>query len=432
LRLKFKLAPCPLKMAGNVEAPFLRLGNGELLRHVLSMYRGRCGLRPLAAASRNCRNAVRAHVRRGIWMCGGTSLQRVCVVNGCRESLPVPWTRQLEHHSMTVAEGCLVVMGGCLDGFVDTERFGHFGGAYSKATAAVWRFDLVDHTWAMGRGLFDWRQKHCSASFGGDVYVVSGSYQITTRPFEIINPLQHLSKSSFIFERKIRALREANPVVEYHHCILNRVSAACAALGRYVYVAGGARPQYWESENKACCDMNRLSRLDTETGEWTDLAPMRNVRRGFKLLAHDGYLYAVGGQENVHDFEKFNENINYYSSDDEIEEYEFDEMEVLEVERYSPERDEWEDLGRLLPGWRLGDGNRSEYSYSDFSSGIAAVADGRLWIMCETRIEFVLMRYDAASNTFVRGAVISEDPAGQIGELEYLTVAVASVGALCQ
>ena len=139
-------------MASNVEAPFLRFGSGELLRHVLSMYRGAWGLRPLAAASRHCRNAVRAHVRRGIWMCGGTSLRRVCVATGCTESLPVPWTRNLSDHSMTVAEGRLVVTGGLEGGYVDPS-LGHPGGAYSQATPGVWRFDLVDHTWASWWGL---------------------------------------------------------------------------------------------------------------------------------------------------------------------------------------------------------------------------------------------------------------------------------------
>ena len=89
---------------------------------------------------------------------------------------------------------------------------------------------------------------------------------------------------------------------------------ACATMGRYLYVAGGARPDYWEPEHQACCDTNRLSRLDTSTGEWVELAPMHNVRRNFCLVAYGGYLYAVGGQENVHDTEYF----NYLSSDDEI------------------------------------------------------------------------------------------------------------------
>ena len=394
------------KMASNVEAPFLRFGSGELLRHVLSMYRGAWGLRPLAAASRHCRNAVRAHVRRGIWMCGGTSLRRVCVATGCTESLPVPWTRKLSDHSMTVAEGRLVVTGGCLDGYVTDS-----GTSYLKATSDVWRFDVVDHTWAPWFCLMGWRNHHCSASIGHDVYVVSGSISLVgyKPPLEVISP---------IIASKLCHLTCMNSDVEHYDGISDRIGVACATMGRYLYVAGGARPDYWEPEHQACCDTNRLSRLDTSTGEWVELAPMHNVRRNFCLVAYCGYLYAVGGQENVHDTEYF----NYLSSDDEIPpvedydcEFEFDEMDVLEVERYSPERDEWENLGRLLPKNR----------YLDK----AAVADGRLWFIWRNFKDDdpFLMRYDAASNTFVRGVAISEDPAGQIGNMDYCDVAVAAV-----
>ena len=77
--------------------------------------------------------------------------------------------------------------------------------------------------------------------------------------------------------------------------------------------------------------------------------------------------------------------------------------------------DEGEDLGRILP-------DHDRYSYSD----VAAVADGRLWIICWRRIpqpgspyagRSFLARYDAASNTFLEGAEILGDSGGQTGEL---------------
>lgn len=372
-----------------VEAPFLRLGSGELLRQVLSMYRGQWGLRPLAAASRHCRNAVRAHVRRGIWTCGGTYFKRICVATDCTKSLPVPWTRKLERHTTTLVDGCLVVVAG-FEAYED----------YTAAVAKVWRFDLVDYKWAPWWALGSWRHHHCSASVGGDVYVVSGTSGIEDdlwAPIEIISPTE---------EHRMRALTTMNPQVAWHGDLSKRSLPACSALGRFIYVAGGLLRDTWD--RYSACDVNRVSRLDTETGEWVNVAPMRNVRRDFSLLAHGGYLYAIGGKQNAR-------GMHYVTTDDDSDASSGEFEEVLEFERYNPERDEWEDLGRILP-------DHDRYSYSD----VAAVADGRLWIICWRRIpqpgspyagRSFLARYDAASNTFLEGAEILGDSGGQTGEL---------------
>ena len=41
--------------------------------------------------------------------------------------------------------------------------------------------------------------------------------------------------------------------------------------------------------------MNTSEYFDPDTNQWTLLTPMRNRRSGVGVVAHDGFVYAVGG-----------------------------------------------------------------------------------------------------------------------------------------
>ena len=65
-----------------------------------------------------------------------------------------------------------------------------------------------------------------------------------------------------------------------------RGGVGVAALGRYLYAAGG---------NDGSASLQTVEKYDPHINKWMESAPMSKRRAGVGLAALNGYLYAVGG-----------------------------------------------------------------------------------------------------------------------------------------
>ena len=65
-----------------------------------------------------------------------------------------------------------------------------------------------------------------------------------------------------------------------------RGGVGVAALGRYLYAAGG---------NDGSASLQTVEKYDPHVNKWSESAPMSKRRAGVGLAALNGYLYAVGG-----------------------------------------------------------------------------------------------------------------------------------------
>jgi len=119
-----------------------------------------------------------------------------------------------------------------------------------------------------------------------------------------------------------------------------RIYCSMAALGGYLYVAGGSGDN---GEN-----LSIVERYCIATGKWEDVSPMIHPRFALKLIELNGFLYAIGGHGSL-------------------------------AEKYDPQTDHWEYIAS------------TNHLYSDFGS---AVLDDRIYIVGQNTFEV----YDSEAN----------------------------------
>jgi N-acetylneuraminic acid mutarotase len=133
-----------------------------------------------------------------------------------------------------------------------------------------------------------------------------------------------------------------------------------AALGKHIYVSGGY------SEASGSRPIADVSVFDTDTARWDSLPPMPQGRAGHALVAFGGALYVFGGAGSERDH----------------------------IYRYNPSRKQWETLGSRMPEAR---------------AQISAVAgDNAIYIIGGRAQDGTLSRrvdiFDPASGNWRRGA----------------------------
>ncbi|XP_054163474.1 kelch-like ECH-associated protein 1 [Oppia nitens] len=73
--------------------------------------------------------------------------------------------------------------------------------------------------------------------------------------------------------------------------ITKRFGAGADVLNNKIYVCGGRSDKNGDGQEISSCES-----YSTETGKWQSLAPMSVARSFHALVAHEGYLYAIGGE----------------------------------------------------------------------------------------------------------------------------------------
>jgi hypothetical protein len=148
-----------------------------------------------------------------------------------------------------------------------------------------WRADLNRGAWARGPDLPSGRQDAAAAVLGGRIYLIGG-----------YGPHDQQMDTTLVWEPEI-AQEEPGETVQragvrlgawtYAAPIPEPVDhAAAAALGGYVYVAGG------RIENLVS---NKFWRYDVSSDSWTEMTSMPIPRYGATMQAVGDKLYLVGG-----------------------------------------------------------------------------------------------------------------------------------------
>ena len=207
---------------------------------------------------------------------------------------------------------------------------------FQRQEMPAWKWNVESHRLPAGQLEFG------SAAVDGKIYLIGGMDN-EARP---IDRIDRFDPENGILQTL------ANLPFALHH-------PAVAALGETIYIAGGF--SFAPGDDKRQLEEEvRAFAFNARTGILREVASLPEPKSAFELVAHNGFLYAIGGQDG-----------NFRS--------------MNTVERYDPERNMWEPVAPLVfPGNHL----------TAFSDGSRIFAlGGRVYQ--NTPHEIVVRNYDA-------------------------------------
>ena len=178
---------------------------------------------------------------------------------------------------------------------------GGFSGAIPdwRAHATVFVYDAQANRWSAGPSLPQPRAEGVVATVKDRIYFIGG--RVPTGPEAAhINAHADTARGEALDTRTKRWERIPDAPSA-------RNSAAAAVIGDKIYVVGGRQMVKQADGRQRPVNLATLEVYDTATRRWETRAPMPQAQGGLAAAAHDGKLYAFGGEQFVPSSKVFGE-----------------------------------------------------------------------------------------------------------------------------
>jgi N-acetylneuraminic acid mutarotase len=168
---------------------------------------------------------------------------------------------------------------------------GGFSGAIPdwRAHATVFVYDAPANRWSAGPSLPEPRAEGVVASVNGKIYFIGGRVPASPTAARI-NEHTDTSRGEALDTRSGRWERIADAPSA-------RNSAAAAVIDGKIHVVGGRQMLKQADGRQRPVNVATLEVYDPATRRWETRAPMPRAQGGLAAAAHDGKLYAFGGEQ---------------------------------------------------------------------------------------------------------------------------------------
>lgn len=201
-------------------------------------------------------------------------------VKAGRWSTLAPLPEGRHHIALAEAGGRIYGIGGFSGGIPDW-----------RAHATVFVYDPQANRWSAGPSLPGPRAEGVVAAVKEKIYFIGG--RVPTSP-----TAAHISEHADTARGEALDLRSGRweRIVDAPTA---RNSAAAAVIDGKIYVVGGRRMVRQADGRQRPVNLATLEVYDPDTGRWETRAPMPQAQGGLAAAAHDGKLYAFGGEQFV-------------------------------------------------------------------------------------------------------------------------------------
>lgn len=170
---------------------------------------------------------------------------------------------------------------------------GGFSGAIPdwRAHASVFVYDPQTDRWSSGPALPQARAEGVVAAIGDRIYFVGGRIPTSAQA-------KHISEHADTTRAEVLDV-EKGQWKRIADAPSARNSAAGAVIGGKIYVVGGRQMVKGDDGRTRPVNVATLEVYDPATDRWETRAPMPLAQGGLAVGAHDGKLYAFGGEQFV-------------------------------------------------------------------------------------------------------------------------------------